>query len=102
MSSEDKDIFIKSDQKNNISYKKVLASIPKDSYREEHKEKLTDCNKEWRWRFIKINNRLRAEISSYDSKTNKRLYLTTKNIWVECNVSSNYDKLVYKQYFYYT
>lgn len=102
MSSEDKNIFIKSDQNNNISYKKVLSSIPKDSYKEEHKEKLTNCNKEWRWRFIKINHRLVAEISSYDPKTDKRLYLDANNKWVECNISSDYDKLVYKQYYYYT
>lgn len=86
----------------NLSYKKLITSIPKNNYKKSQKDLIEKGLKEWRWRFIKINDKMTVEISYLEPKDKKRYYLSKNNEWVERTVNSKYDNYVVKQYFCYS
>jgi len=68
---------------------------PLDNWRER-------CKSEWRWRFLKFNNKQSVEISCLHYNTDKRLYINKKGEWVHRKVDPIFDKFVIKEFYYYT
>ena len=83
----------------NLNIRDVYATIPKSSVVEPILG-LEDTKTVWRWRFLKFGDKIKVEISRKHPK-GKRMYLNEKSEWVERNISSDFDKYVVKQFYYY-
>lgn len=90
-----------SDISGKITYTSVMEIIPHDSTSNplvnwEEKGKI-----EWRWRFLKFNNKTMVEIS-YKKPFEDRLYFNKNGQWVERDIPDIYDQCVVKSFYYYT
>lgn len=64
-------------------------------------DNLAKNNVEWRWRFIKINNKEFVEIS-HKKPNSARLYINKFGDWVERKIDPEFDKYVAKQFYSYS
>jgi hypothetical protein len=103
-------LFITQDEKKyndineEITYTNILDTIPFDS-KEFPMEKTNwkELNKiEWRWRFLKFNDKTTVEISYINPNSTHRTHFNKKGEWVERDVPKIYDEYVDKTYYYYT
>ncbi|ARF09578.1 hypothetical protein Indivirus_1_201 [Indivirus ILV1] len=84
-----------------ISYTSVIESIPENKLNSPISNWEKDYNTEWRWRFMKDNERHIVEISK-KNKGESRLYYNKYGEWVVRNIDDSYDKFVVKEYYVYT
>lgn len=82
-----------------ISISEIKNSIPENSYKTEQPQ-LQENNCEWRWRFIRINNKTYAEIS-YKLPNEERKYINNDGVW-KSKETNDFDQYVVEQYYYYT
>lgn len=85
-----------------LTYTNILETIPNSKLETPIVEWQKNHKTEWRWRFLKFDNRHVAEISYVDRIANKRLYFNKHGEWVERVVSPVYDPYVDKIYYVYT
>lgn len=94
------------DSQLSFSINNVIDSIPKDAISNPNFELLNQGFVEWKWKFLLINKKNIVEISQFDPKINKRMYLNKSGNWMECTASSllngYYDKYIIKEFYYYT
>lgn len=103
----DQSIFITQDsnilqQNNKVTFTNIMDIIPDTSTQQPmiDWEKLNKI--EWRWRFLKFDDKHVVEISYKLPDLTKRMYFNKNEEWVIREVPSDYDIYVYDQYFYYT
>lgn len=101
-------IFIKPDEINNdnisgkITYTNILEIIPKTSTPHPLANWKNLKKIEWRWRFLKFNERFIVEISYQKYNDEKRTYFNQKGQWVQRSIDPSYDNYVIKEFYYYT
>lgn len=86
-----------------ITLTNVLNTIPTNSI-ESRIPNWRDTKKvEWRWRFLRFNNRRTVEISYLDrmDEDNERVYFNKHGEWVKRDVPEIYNSYVYKTCYYY-
>jgi hypothetical protein len=101
------DIFIKHKTESfdfmPIEYNKVISSIPKDATDKPNIDLFKQGYREWRWRFLKFNEKKTVEISYRDNDDKeKRFYLNKSKKWINKEISLKYDKFVQITYYYYS
>ena len=96
-------IFIKQSElpsvEHKISNSLLINAIPANAYSEEQKE-LKKYKTEWRWRFLKINDKTVVEIS-FCEPNKERQYVDKFGKWISYNVDPMFDQFVTKAYYYY-
>ena len=85
--------------KYSICKKTVLNSIPEPNVSVPVPE-LAKVKIEWRWRFMKINNKDFIEISQKEHNSS-RLYINSECQWVSRTISSEFDKYIEKTIYAY-
>jgi hypothetical protein len=103
--SEDYDsVFIKLSElpksKPKLSIQEIINNIPKPNF---DKPDLAKRKKhiEWRWRIYNINKKNLVEISFFDPKNKKRLFVNDKGEYVEREIPCEFNTMVAKEYYYY-
>ena len=76
----------------NKSMGEIIKTIP-GNYHTSPKIDLQNTNIEWRWRFIKIDMNMFAEIS-YKKPNSHRLFINKKNKWIGGEIDKYYDQFV--------
>ena len=104
---EEKSIFIShTDDSNDISgkitYTNILNIIPDGSMKQQLNNWEKKFKTEWRWRFLKFDNRSVVEISFIKNDNIKRVYFNRYGKWVEREIDPLFDKFVDEVYYYYT
>jgi hypothetical protein len=103
----DKDIFISqteatSDISNKLTYTNILQTIPPNKVTDRNIELLNNGKTEWRWRFLKFENRFVTEISYLKKDMSNRLFFNKNGQWIEREIDPIYDEYVVETYYYYT
>jgi len=84
-----------------LTYTNIIDSIPKNYYKKPIENWEQDNKTEWRWRFLKYNNKKTIEISYLKPYSNKRMFFNKMGTWTNCEVSRIYDDCVFKECYYY-
>ncbi len=83
------------------TYTDVYDTIPKNKQTIPLKDwRKTKCT-EWRWRFLRINKKLFAEISYMNYNSYKRVYYNVNGERVYRDISKEWDKYVSKEFYSY-
>lgn len=82
-----------------LNLKEVKGSIPENSQKKPNKS-LSNIMREYRWRFLKVNDKIFTEIS-YKDPNNERLYKDKYGEWKYSEISKDYDNNIIDEYYYY-
>jgi hypothetical protein len=103
-----KNIFItNSDSENDndisgrISATCILNTIPETALIDPIINWRKEYSTEWRWRFLKLNEKLTVEISYLTKINDNRLFYNRYGEWVEKIVPKEYNDAIVKTFYYY-
>jgi hypothetical protein len=85
-----------------LTYTSILESIPENKVNNPIQNWQTKYKTEWRWRFLKFDNRHVVEISYLDRNSNVRMYFNKYGKWVNESVAKVYNQYIDKEYYAYT
>lgn len=85
-----------------LTYTNILETIPDNKMEKRLDNWKNKYKTEWRWRFLKFDDRHVVEISYIDSTSSKRLYFNKFGEWVTRDVPIMYDQYIDKVYYAYT